>query len=88
MVCDSTLGYGHEIVNHICILVATQGNGTLFPHDSFKEEDLVELCVGLELPICPSTSTQVRQYMTVRGRCPSGTQAQILGEEMVAWSPH
>ena len=40
--CDSTLG-----ANCICILVATHGNGTLFPHDSFQEQELVELCVGL-----------------------------------------
>ena len=30
---------------HICILVAILGDGTLFPHDSFQEEDLVELCI-------------------------------------------
>ena len=46
-VCDFTLVDEHEKVNHICILVATQGNGIPFPHDSFQEEDLVELCVGL-----------------------------------------
>ena len=45
--CDSTPGYEHKIVNCTCILVASQSNGTLCPHDSFQEEDLVELCVGL-----------------------------------------
>ena len=44
---DSTLGNEHEIVNCICILVATHSNGTPFTHNSFQEEDLVELCVGL-----------------------------------------
>ena len=46
VVCDLTLGNEHETANHICILVATQGNGTPFPHDSFQEEDVVELCMG------------------------------------------
>ena len=46
-VCDSTLGDEHKIANCICILVATQGDSTPFPHDSFQEEDLVELCIGL-----------------------------------------
>ena len=45
--CHSTLGDENELANHICILVATHGNGTLFSHDSFQEEDLVELCMGL-----------------------------------------
>ena len=44
---DSTLGDEHELANCICILVATHGDGTLFSHDSFQEEDLVELCMGL-----------------------------------------
>ena len=33
--------------NCICNLVATQGDGTPFSPDSFQEEDVVELCVGL-----------------------------------------
>ena len=45
--CDPTLGNDHDLVNCICILVATHGDGTLFSHDSFQEEDLVELWVGL-----------------------------------------
>ena len=36
------LGNGHDLVNHICILVATRGDGTPFSWDSFQEEDLVE----------------------------------------------
>ena len=44
---DLTLGDEHEIANSTCILVATQNHGTPFPHDSFQEEDLVELHVGL-----------------------------------------
>ena len=44
---DSTLGDEHEIANHICILVATCVDGTLFSPDSFQEEDLIELCMGL-----------------------------------------
>ena len=47
VVCDSTLGDEHELANPICILVATHGDGTSFSHDSFQEEDLVELCMGL-----------------------------------------
>ena len=46
VVQDQTLGGEPKIANCICILVATQGNGTPFPHKSFQEEDLVELCVG------------------------------------------
>ena len=46
--CDSTLGSEHQIVNCICILIATHGDGTVFSHNSFQEEDLVrKLCVGL-----------------------------------------
>ena len=47
LACDSTLGNEHKITKHICILVATQGDGTPFPHDSFQEEDFVELCMSL-----------------------------------------
>ena len=47
VVHDSNVGDEHEIVNHICILVATQGNGTLFPHNSIQEEDLVAVCIAL-----------------------------------------
>ena len=34
-------------MNHIYILVATQGDGSPFHPDSFQEEDVVELCMGL-----------------------------------------
>ena len=44
---DLTLGNELQIANHICILVATQGNGTLFNPNSFQEEDAVQLCIGL-----------------------------------------
>ena len=47
VVHDSILGDECKIVNHICILVATHGDGTPFSHDFFQEEDLVDLCVGL-----------------------------------------
>ena len=47
VVHDLTLGDELEIANCICILVATQGDGTPFPHDSFQEEGVVELCMGL-----------------------------------------
>ena len=47
VICDPTLGNVHNLVNCICTLVATQGNGTLFSPNSFQEEDLVELCVSL-----------------------------------------
>ena len=44
---DLTLGDECEIANGICILAATQGNGTSFCSDFFWEEDMVKLCVGL-----------------------------------------
>ena len=47
VVRDLTLSNQLEIVNCICILVATQGDGTPFSPDSFQEEDMVELCIGL-----------------------------------------
>ena len=47
VVRDLTLIDKLEIMNHICILAATQSDGTHFCPDSFQEEDMVELCVGL-----------------------------------------
>ena len=44
---DQTLGFEHDIVNHICFLAATQENGTLLQTDSFQEEDIVKFCIGL-----------------------------------------
>ena len=32
----------------MCALAATQGDGSPFHHDSFEEEDLVELCISLD----------------------------------------
>ena len=44
---DSTLDDELEIVNWICVLVATQGDGILFSPDSFQEEEAIKLCIGL-----------------------------------------
>ena len=44
---DPTLDDDTEIANQICILFATQGNGTLLCPSSFKEEAAVKLCIGL-----------------------------------------
>ena len=40
---DLTVGDDTEIANQICILIATQGDGTLLCPSSFKEEHAVEL---------------------------------------------
>ena len=45
VVRDLTLG--DDIVNHICILAATLGDGIPFYPDSLQEEDVVKLCMGL-----------------------------------------
>ena len=47
VVRDLTPGNKLEITNCTCILVATQDNGFLFHPDSFQEEDVVELYIGL-----------------------------------------
>ena len=44
---DPTLGDNTEIANQICILVATQCNGTPLCPTSFGEEDVVKMCIGL-----------------------------------------
>ena len=44
---DPTLCNDIDIGNQICILVATQGNSTLLNPSSFKEDNAVELCIGL-----------------------------------------
>ena len=44
---DLTLGDDTEIVNKICIMVVTQGDGTPLCPTSFKEEDVVELGAGV-----------------------------------------
>ena len=41
----------------------------------------------IRLCICPPTSTQVRDYMAVRGQHPSITHAWIRGEEVMSQSP-
>ena len=38
----------------------------------------------IRLCIRPHTGTQVREYVALRGRCLSGTQAQIPGGEVVS----
>ena len=44
---DPPLGDDTQIMNQICILSATWGDGTPLCTTSFKEEDMVKLCVGL-----------------------------------------
>ena len=44
---DPTLGDDTEIVNQICVLVTSWGDGTPLCPTSCKEEDAVKLCVGL-----------------------------------------
>ena len=36
-----------DFLNHICILVLTRGDGTLFDATSIQEEDIVEICIQL-----------------------------------------
>ena len=47
VMCDPTLGDEHEITNCMCVLAATQGNGSPLHPNSFQEEDIVKLCIGL-----------------------------------------
>ena len=47
VVRDKVPGDELELANLICILVATQGDGTPFHQNSFQEEDMVKLYVGL-----------------------------------------
>ena len=44
---DLTLGDEYKIANCICVLAATPDDCTLLHPDSFKEKDIVELCIGL-----------------------------------------
>ena len=32
----------------------------------------------IKIHVCPPTDVQVREYVALRGRCPSGAQVQIL----------
>ena len=41
----------------------------------------------VRLHIHPPTGTEVREYVTARGRHPSKAQSQALGEEVVSQSP-
>ena len=47
VVCGPTLGDAHNLANCICILIATLGDGTPFSPNSFQEDALMELCMGL-----------------------------------------
>ena len=44
---DLTLDDEIEIANCIYVLAATQADGTPFHPDSFQEEDIVKLCIGV-----------------------------------------
>ena len=43
---DQTLGNDLHIVDHMCVLTITRGDGTPFDADSLQE-DTVELCVNV-----------------------------------------
>ena len=36
-----------DLLNHMCILVLTRGDGTLFDAASIQEKDIVKICVWL-----------------------------------------
>ena len=36
-----------ELLNHMCVLVLTRSNGTLFDATSMWEENIIELCIQL-----------------------------------------
>ena len=36
-----------DLLNHMCILVLTRGDGTLSDAASIQEEDIVEICIQL-----------------------------------------
>ena len=44
---DQTLGIDFDLVNHMCVLTITRGDGTPFGANSLHEEDVVELCVSV-----------------------------------------
>ena len=44
---DSTLGNDIDIWNWICVLVSTWGDGTMLGHSSYKEQDMVKVCIRL-----------------------------------------
>ena len=41
----------------------------------------------IKLHVYPPTSTRAREYVTARGRHPSGTKIPGPGREVVSWSP-
>ena len=41
---------------------------------------------SIKIHICSPTGAQVREYVALKGRCPSGTQAQILDGELASQS--
>ena len=45
--CNHIPGDEVELLNHMCVLVMTRGDGTLFDVASIQEEDIVELCIEL-----------------------------------------
>ena len=47
---DQTLGDDLDLVNHMCVLTITRGDGTLYGADSLQEENIVELCVSMGQP--------------------------------------
>ena len=43
--CNCIPGDEVELLNHMCVLVLTSGDGTPFNVASIQEEDIIELCV-------------------------------------------
>ena len=57
-------------------------------HDASQFGPAMAWCnYPIRLHICPPTSIQFRKCVAGRGRCPSGAEAQMLGEEVMSWSP-
>ena len=46
--CNCIPGDEVELLNHMCVLVLTRGDGTPFDATSIQEEDIIELCVEME----------------------------------------
>ena len=47
VVRDQILNDKVDLLNSMCILVLTRGNGTPFNATSIQEEDIIEICVWL-----------------------------------------
>ena len=45
--CDQTLGNDLDLVNHMCVLTITRGDGTPFDANFLQQEDKLELCVSV-----------------------------------------